>query len=229
MSYTNGPKIVSDGLVLCLDAGNNKSYPSSGTSWSDLSGNNNTGTLTNSPTFTGSFGGSIVFDGVNDYVENSNFSTIIASSFTISAWVKWTNISGSAQKIIHAQNGTPEVNIDNYSASNPRIHFYTGAVSSTNSSLTSGESLQSGTWYNISAVFDNNTKYKYLYVNSVLKNSASTSVQISWPNSLARIGNRLDATEPFNGVMSQFSIYSRALSSSELLQNYNATKGRFAL
>ena len=68
MATLYSPKIVTNGLVLCLDAGNNKSYPGSGTTWNDLSGNNNTGSLVNGPTFTGSFGGSVAFDGVNDYV-----------------------------------------------------------------------------------------------------------------------------------------------------------------
>ena len=73
MSTKYSPKIVTDGLVLCLDAANSKSYPGSGTSWNDLSRNNNTGTLTNGPTYTSSFGGSSVFDGTNDYVSKSSW------------------------------------------------------------------------------------------------------------------------------------------------------------
>ena len=73
MATLYAPRIVTDGLVLCLDAGNRKSYPGSGTSWVDMSGNNNTGTLTNGPTFGGGNGGSIVFDGVNDFVNFSNY------------------------------------------------------------------------------------------------------------------------------------------------------------
>jgi len=67
MATKYSPKIVTDGLVLSLDAANNKSYPGSGTTWSDLSGNGNTGTLTNGPTFSNTNLGSIVFDGVDDY------------------------------------------------------------------------------------------------------------------------------------------------------------------
>ena len=76
MSYRNGPKIVSDGLVLYVDAGNIKSYTSGSTTWSDLSKNGNTATLTNGPTFSNTNGGNIVFDGVNDYCSlGSNFYT----------------------------------------------------------------------------------------------------------------------------------------------------------
>jgi len=68
MGVHNGAIIPQNGLQLLLDAANTKSYPGSGTTWTDLSGNGNTGTLTNSPTFTTDNGGAIRFDGTNDYV-----------------------------------------------------------------------------------------------------------------------------------------------------------------
>ena len=68
MGVFAGPEITESGLVLALDAGNLKSYPTTGTTWTDLSGRGNTGTLTNGPTYSSANGGSIVFDGVNDYV-----------------------------------------------------------------------------------------------------------------------------------------------------------------
>jgi len=92
--YNNGPKIVTSGLVLALDAGNTKSYPGSGTVWTDLSGNGNTGTLTNGPTFNSSNGGSIVFDGVDDFVNipyNTYWNTNVfgtATNFTLECWHK---------------------------------------------------------------------------------------------------------------------------------------------
>lgn len=68
MAYRNGPKIITDGLVLCLDAAGTKSYPGNGTTWTDLSGNGNNGTLINGPTFSSDNGGSLVFDGSNEWV-----------------------------------------------------------------------------------------------------------------------------------------------------------------
>ena len=89
MSLNHSPKIVTDGLVLCLDAASRKSYPGSGTTWFDRSGNGNNGTLTNGPTFSSDNGGSIVFDGTNDYVNCGttlgNFGT---SNFTINFFFK---------------------------------------------------------------------------------------------------------------------------------------------
>ena len=89
MSFSNGPTVVTNGLVLSLDAGDRNSYVSGSTTWFDLAGTNN-GTLTNGPTFnTGSFG-SIVFDGVDDYVATTG---IQAPSFSISSWVRLNEIN----------------------------------------------------------------------------------------------------------------------------------------
>ena len=93
MAVSAGPKIVKDGLVLCLDAGNSESYPGSGTTWTDLSGNGNNGTLTNGPTFnTGSLG-SISFDGINDYCDVGNTLTNGFTEMTISVFAKTITLS----------------------------------------------------------------------------------------------------------------------------------------
>ena len=76
MAFSYSPKIVTDGLVLYLDAANNRSYPGSGTTWTDLSRGGNNGTLTNGPTFNGANGGSIVFDGTNDFIDCGNASNL---------------------------------------------------------------------------------------------------------------------------------------------------------
>jgi hypothetical protein len=102
MSVSGGPNISEDGLVLALDAANTKSYPGSGTSWNDLSGNNITGTLTNGPIYNSVNGGSIVLDGVNDYIQHSSNLTVLnnvsgSNEFTCSSWFKLnTYVSGSS-------------------------------------------------------------------------------------------------------------------------------------
>ena len=81
MAFSFSPRIVTDGLVLYLDAANQRSYPGSGTTWSDISRGGNNGTLVNGPTFDPGNGGSIVFDGVDDYVSipDINFTTATPS------------------------------------------------------------------------------------------------------------------------------------------------------
>ena len=85
-----GPRTITNGLVLALDAADKNSYVGSGTSWKDLSGNNYTGTLTNGPTFNGSNGGSISFDSTDDFVSVGNIGTI--TSFTVLVWCYPTSV-----------------------------------------------------------------------------------------------------------------------------------------
>jgi len=84
MGLSHSPRIVTNGLVLCLDAGNRQSYPGSGTTWTDLSGNGKNGTLTNGPTYTSANVGAIVFDGVDDYVSCS--ASNILNNFSYDIW-----------------------------------------------------------------------------------------------------------------------------------------------
>ena len=89
MAINVRPSIVTSGLVLNLDAANMKSYPRSGTTWRDLSGLGNNGTLTNGPTFNSQNGGSIVFDGVDDYASiNNTIGNFGTSDFTINFFFK---------------------------------------------------------------------------------------------------------------------------------------------
>ena len=103
MAFNYSPKIVTDGLVFAVDASNKKSYPGSGTTWSDLVGSNNA-TLDNGPTYSSSNGGGIVFDGSDDHVdfaENSMSYPNTNSDFTLSMFLKTTN--GIVNKVIFQQ------------------------------------------------------------------------------------------------------------------------------
>jgi hypothetical protein len=96
MAYFHSPRIVTDGLVLALDAANTKSYPGSGTTWSDLSGNSNNGELVNGITYDDTNLGSLVFDGVDDYVQITKVPSIDftpTSSFTMMVWAKVLGLS----------------------------------------------------------------------------------------------------------------------------------------
>ena len=90
-----GPNIIKDGLVLTLDASSQRSYPGSGTTWYDLSGNGNNGTLTNGPTFDSGNGGSIVFDGTNDYVNGPTTNSVIGNNISLISLSAWVKITGT--------------------------------------------------------------------------------------------------------------------------------------
>jgi hypothetical protein len=228
MSYTNGPKIIIDGLTLCLDAGNIKSYPSSGTTWSDLTGNNNTGTLTNGPTFTSSFGGSVVFDGTNDQVDVPSTNLPIqfgTSSFAIELWVRTTNAT-KRQGLICASGGPGNGPIFAIESTAVGVGIY-GSADVVN---TGASSIAANTWYHIVlsrvSTASNNT---YIYINSVLRGTGTLSTNFSSTNSVG-IGYTPVAGEYTVGNISSVRIYkNKYLSESEVFQNYNATKGRFGL
>ena len=94
MALSHSPRIVTNGLVLALDAANIKSYPGSGTTWTDLSGIGNNGTLTNGPTYSSANGGSLVFNGTDNYVSLPANSINTNADLTLNYWVK-TPLPGS--------------------------------------------------------------------------------------------------------------------------------------
>ena len=219
--------IVTSGLVLNLDASNVSSYPGSGTSWFDLSGNGNTGTLTNGPTFNSANGGSIVFDGSNDYV--SSFPTQISGvgSKTVSAWIKINKTSrvglagirdgGSQTGWVFTVNRTTYGNL---------TYFHTGG-----STLEVAAGIITNTWYNVCVTYNLTSTTAILYLNGVQIGSPSTSFTAITPSSFKGVvGNEDSAfSDLFSGNIAQTLIYNRALSASEVLQNYNITKAKFGL
>jgi len=218
MSIQGGPFSIHDSsIILSLDAANTKSYVSGSGTWYDLTGNNNTGTLTSGPTFSSSNGGTIVFDYVNDAITGfGNLGT--PSTFTLSSWVRSTNIS-QAQNIFNAN---PPFFL-RITSSTMRCCVYTGSWIFVNGSIT----LSSNVWYNLVLTYDQS--FVKGYVNGVLDvNSAKTGAPI-WGtfNSLGYTTGGEDAPSVTNIAVA--SIYNRALSSDEILQNYNTQKSRFGL
>lgn len=237
MSTKYSPQIITNGLVLYLDAGNTKSYTSGSTTWTDLSGNNNNGTLTNGPTFNSSNNGSIVFDGTNDYISVNNSSTnnmSTTNAFTISSWFKAAqNGIPSTSEIFHKRNNAPtyvsygvswqKLNQNTYNNVSCRIGFSDDTYSDLSSNF-----LLLNVWYLATQTFDG-SNHK-LYINDTLHSSASISGKtVKDENLNMTFGSYAGGSEHFNGSISTGCLYNRALSASEILQNYNATKGRYGL
>jgi hypothetical protein len=225
MASLGGPNIVTNGLVISLDAGNTKSYVSGSTTWSDKSGNGNNGTLTNGPTFSSGNGGSIVFDGSNDYV-NITTTPNLTNPLTICAFVNTSFITGSNQVIYGpSANGS-----DNWLSVNNNIVqlLATQASDVNNFAIISNTRIEANKWYHITGIVNNNVTS--IYINGVFEvaSSAQAFTAGGW-NSTARIGQRATGQFPFNGRIASIHGYNRALSAQEVLQNYNATKGRFNL
>jgi hypothetical protein len=224
---SHGPKVVTDGLVLCLDAGNSKSYPGSGTTWTDLSGNGNNGTLTNGPTYSSSNGGSLVFDGTDDFIDFTSDSNLFPTSgLTISSWFKTT----VADRWVVNRTSSP-------SGIYPSDGYYLiGEIAGTmlfgvNAIGVSTPSvITTGTWINMVGTWTPSTSI-LLYQNGIQVASNTTSIPASIinPSVVIEIGRRPGGPDYWDGNLAQVSIYNRALTASEVSQNYNALRGRFGV
>jgi hypothetical protein len=224
MATYYSPKIITDGLVLCLDAGNNKSYPTTGTAWNDLSGNNNTGTLTNGPVFSATNGGSIVFDGVDDKVTFPNTTVSTTSGITVDLWFK-TSSGTKYQDIFDMADAYGVWIVTNYAGAG------TGKIVASFNTVTGYMSANYAvdTWYAVTLAGTGSTNF--LYINGTLITTGVQAVASSVNFNAARIGN-VDgdrASEYFIGNVASLKFYNKCLSASEVLQNYNATKARFGL
>tara|TARA_B110000503_G_scaffold58043_1_gene92857 strand:+ start:274 stop:1251 length:978 start_codon:yes stop_codon:yes gene_type:complete len=219
------PAIITDGLIFNVDAGFTPSYPGEGTTWYDLTGSVN-GTLTNGPTFDQSNGGSIVFDGVDDYVNTTN--SVFGADVTYNAWVNRIS-SVNTINMFMGKGSLPYFGI----RSTNNIIF-SNRIESIQRTLQTPLTSPDNTWYYLSftQIYDGTNTTMIIYINGVLANSAIFSgiSQTSTSTSIFTIGGRTAGDiYPFNGKVSQVSIYNRALSASEILQNYNAQKSRFGL
>lgn len=238
MSAKGGPDIVRNGLVLYLDAANIKSYPGSGTVWEDMSGNNNNGTLTNGPTFNSGSLGSIVFDGVNDYIIGTIPSTTFSSNYSIGCFFNHTNYSqwealfsnnvGTTNCAALTFRGWDETS-GNFDITKKTIGINAVGTSPSGVFLNLGDHLSK--WIYVVLTRSGTSINIYAYQDGVLSSTSGTIGFTHNSNSSQYYIGRHWAgdTQIYNGNISMVQVYNRVLTPSEVLQNYNATKGRFGL
>jgi hypothetical protein len=230
MAFNYSPKVITDGLVMYLDAGNNRSYASGSTSWLDLSRGGNNGTLTNGPTFSSANGGSIVFDGTNDYCITTALPlTGTETNLTLACWFRPSNVNTirSIMSIGDEQNGKRRMILQR----NAQIE-----ANGYNADFTSTSNvLSTNTWCCIVIVYSSSTLSTgvKLYFNGVETIGTVTTGTIlnAFTNTKCTIcgNNATPPTENAQGNIALAQIYNRTLSAQEVLQNYNALKGRFNL
>jgi hypothetical protein len=213
--------VVQSGLVLNLDAGVSSSYPGSGTTWTDLSGNGNNGTLTNGPTYSNSNGGSLVFDGSNDEVICTNNASVQITVGTISAWFNANNGNTGVNGIIAKQNAWGLFVWDN------TLRAYDwGNTIARNTGITVGNS----TWNYAAMTFTetvgtpSNNAIIYLNGSAVL----TTTVKHSNHDVTVQIGEA-NFAQHFGGFIANASVYNRVLTAAEVQQNFNALRSRFSI
>jgi hypothetical protein len=228
----SGQKIVTNGLVLHLDAAQLRSYPGSGTTWTDLSRLGNNGTLINGPTFNSGNGGSIVLDSINDYVNvpfSSNFPTG-SGARTMSSWFRVTSVTGGRELLGMGGNSFNGQRSALWIDANSTI----GVECAGNTVLTS-DWAGINNWVNLTATYNagGNVHSFLIYVNGTQRTTTTSgsAVALNSSNSAFLIGTVPTAigAHLFPGNISTVYIYNRSLSATEVLQNYNATKSRFGL
>jgi len=215
--------VVQDGLVLNLDAGASTSYPGSGTSWSDLSGNSNTGTLTNGPTYSSDDGGSIVFDGTNAYVISNDLdkASYGTTNFSLSLW--FNADSGSYKSLFQAanslNNNTPWIALISYSSG---LRVYVNAGYRIDVPYTQGA------WNNFVLTFDSAGSGLWTaYLNGSSVGSYTGPIG-NYSASGTYLGHAYNNSY-FDGKISNFSVQQKTLTASEVEQNFNALRSRYGI
>lgn len=243
MAFNYSPKIVRDGLVMYLDGANRYSYPTTGTTWFDLSRNKYDGILTNGPTYNSLKYGSILFDGVNDYV---NFGTDgeplvrTATTLTISVACYCTGFSNPSGGFSWA----PLTSIDRFTlgAGYRKFALYLANTSGTQTVVAeffngiggfvsvSNTTTVLNTYLMLTATI-NSTNAK-LYVNGILVDTkAGIALNSNPQTSDFTIGSRINTSYNgyFKGNIFNFSFYNRVLTDNEVLQNYNTLRYRYGI
>jgi hypothetical protein len=229
-------RIVTSGLILALDAADRNSYVSGSTMWNDVSGNGNSGTLTNGPAFNSANGGSIVFDGTNDYVttpiQNLDRPCTFSTWVNLNSLASWQTFFGQDTSVViprgrfyFQKTGTTQEGL----VVN-RVNFSMVLSNDAIVPVNSNNDMVVNVWYNYTAVLTTTTLS--LYENGILQNTVNDSNVFLTPNTTITVnaGYYSNAVVDYlNGKSSSFLIYNRALSASEVLQNYNAQKSRFNL
>jgi len=224
--------IVKNGLIFDLDAAKRDSYFGSGAVWNDISGFQNNGTLVNGPTFDSNNGGSIMFDGTNDYVNVPQFVST-SQDMTFSLWFNPSILPPSTSKNIVYLQAEQNFTIRFYANNNFPENNLAWLIYYERLNLSPGARLPQftyslNTWNNTVLTFNQLGESK-TYINGIIWNTlppAATFIRWLLPIGYLRLSF---ANAALNGSISAFKIYNRSLSASEVLQNYNATKTRYGL
>lgn len=229
-----GTNIITDNLQFYIDAGDKNSYPGSGTAWDDLTTGNFDLTLQNGPTFDSGNGGSIVFDGTNDNAYRAN-ALNVGQSFTLFAWIN-PDLVGTTRRMIFQTSYPYSTGVG--------WGFFVGIGSAANAMFlslgadtqyraSSANVISLNTWQLITAKRNGSAGSIQLYKNGVettYSATVGTVTTIAYTNNNTYVGYRQGAVpDPYDGKIAQVMAYNRNLSNQEILNNFNATRGRYGV
>ena len=234
MSFNYSPKIVNDSsLLFYLDAVNTKSYVSGSTTWTDISKGGNTGTLVNGPSFSSANGGSIVFDGTDDYCNVPISAVPTGNQATVSFWTKFNVTQASSIFSAYNSAGQRQINI-HLTWSDSIAYWDCGATGGTYDRINSSTltTAQKTGWHNWVFTKDATAGTMVIYLDGISLASGTgktnTIGTISTASKRCAIAS-FDDTMYYSGNISSMLLYNRALSATEITQNFNTHKSRFGL
>lgn len=225
--------VVTRGLRVFLDAGDTRSYPGTGTTWTDISGNGVNFTLRNSPAYSTSNGGVLTFASASFQYADTTTNLGDLNTFTIEAWVKWNGnpAAGTNAIVTNLYDGVSKVNFTLGSceplSSTVRSGFYNGAWRN----VTTGHTPTAGAWYHYVGTYDGSTVRLYVNVGTTYTLSYSGTPQSGGAIRIARRWDDVDnvSTNFVDGTIPVIRIYNRALSTPEVTQNFNAQRSRYGI
>jgi hypothetical protein len=242
MAFHYSPKIVTNGLVLSLDAANRKSYPGSGTTVTDLSTRGNTGTLANGMSLVTDSVAGLCFDGdgINDniqFAESADTKGTDNNAITYECWVKREGTSSGTPRLMSTDASDYNALFITTSGNGSLYWRINIGNSSKDRIYTSGLTLNEWTHVVGTAEYNGSSSFtSVLYINAQSVSSTTAVGTGTWGDGTSRvfsIFSNVEATHQnnncLNGKVAIANVYNRALTSQEVLQNYNATKGRFGL
>ena len=233
MGLGHSPRIVADGLVLCLDAANKRSYGGSGTTWTDRSTSGRNGTLSNTPTFNDEDISYFSFDGASDFIDlGDELVNLYTDKITMCAWFKTTASLSTSGHIFTQSNSTSTSNyISLFMYSDDKVYWQLRNPSASPRAISS-QVLNDGSWHYAVGVSSGYADHR-LYIDGELDNQSSTSFIYGGVNpDSTRVGcwirNNGSESNFYNGDIGIVKAYNRALTADEIRQNYLATKERYA-
>lgn len=225
MGIAYNTSIVRNGLVLHLDAANKKSYPGTGTVWTDLSGNGNNAALNNGPAFSNTNSGIFSLDGTNDWIDCGNASIFSPSLLTASIMVRCSSFSTRPHLFGRGSGGAG--NFYMVIETNGTFRFYNdigaGWVIAANT-----PAFSLNTWTYVTVTHDGS--FSRIFYNDTQQVSTARSGNLrNWQSNTLQIGSISSGTSLINGNVAFAHLYNRALSADEITQNFNALRGRYGI
>ncbi len=226
MAFHYSPKIVTDGLVLYLDAANTKSYVSGSTTWNDISRGNYSASILNNPIYSQNNSGIFIFDGTNQNITGATSTNLSfgTNNFSINYWFYINSFNVPSPTIIDLRTISNDFGYADFiSSATTTFRLYWN----NSTQYTSTKQIFVGNWYNILVTRSGTTLS--VYINGLLDGTKTDSSNLT--SGQLKIGRNVNTvgTSYFNGRVQSLIVYNKALTSNEVLQNYNATKTRFGL